>query len=150
MIQFLKKLFKTFLRQSNKDFDKYTVHENEPIARYIFSKSHISRSIGKPKAAAYLPNPKNQETSVFRTMHLKLQDVFDIGNSVGKKRNQSLKGWGSIVSKDVLKTGLNITPEIKSHIRHANIIDWPEKKSEQKLLALKIAENSVFIDVSEI
>ena len=41
----------------------------------------------------------------------------------------------------VRETGLTIDPD-NDPPRHANILGWPEEKSEQKLIALELSESA--------
>jgi hypothetical protein len=47
-----------------------------------------------------------------------------------------------MLARDVSSERLTITPDNQSHPLHANISGWPVEKSEQKLIAKKIADKA--------
>ena len=42
------------------------IADDEDLARFLTSSGHLSASMGTAKSAAFLPSPKDRETSVFR------------------------------------------------------------------------------------
>jgi hypothetical protein len=118
------------------------VADSELIARYILSKRHFSVDNRIVKYGAYLPAP-NGETSVYRITSLSEKEIWDIGSDyVAKPRNQNLYARGDTKAATIRKTGLAVVPEATPHPRHSNIVSWPSKKHEQKLLAVEIANEA--------
>jgi hypothetical protein len=62
---------------------------------------------------------------------------------VGLKRDKPILGRADIGASFVITRGLNVVPS-EPPIRHANIIGWPEQKSEQRLVALELAAEAIF------
>lgn len=117
------------------------ISPTEPLARYIFQKGHFSSSHGRVKYGAFMPAPNNRETSVYRISGLNDTEIWDIGNNfVSKLRSIPLLGRADILTSKVLNKGLKVKPAPEPHPRHANITDWPEKSSEQKLVAIELAD----------
>ena len=77
-------------------------------------------------------------------VRLSNSDLWNIGiNHVAKQRGQALKARADFSSKDVKdNTELGIVSSPYSHHMHANIVDWPEEKDKQMLMALEIVNRS--------
>lgn len=117
------------------------VRPEENLARYILHKSLFSILHKRVKYGAFLPAP-NGETSVFRISNLSDNEVWDIGDKeVAQKRGMLVLGRADILAFHVLQRRLRIIPD-DNPPRHANIVGWPEEKSEQKLIAMELAENA--------
>lgn len=84
--------------------------------------------------------PHRGETSVFRVDGLSSEEVWDIGiDFVARNRRQALKGRADLDVAHVLVVNLKVEPDTTPHPRHANIVDWPAEKHEQKMMATKLA-----------
>lgn len=117
------------------------VSPEENLTRYILQKSHFSILHKKVKYAAFMPLPHG-ETSVFRISNLSDSEIWKIGDiEVAQKRGGPLLGRADISVFQVLNKNLKVVPD-NIPPRHANIIGWPEEKSEQKLIAMELAENA--------
>ena len=82
------------------------------------------------------------ETSVFKINELKNDDIWNLGidNVIGNT-GKTLYGRAGLEEKKAHEVGLIV--EIDDNPpRHGTIHGWPEKKSEQKLLAIKLASAS--------
>jgi hypothetical protein len=91
-----------------------------------------------------MPNPKNGETSVFRISGISERDIWKIGDrEVGVLRNKPVLGRADIGASFVFMKGLKVVPS-EPPVRHANIVGWPEEKSEQTLIALQLAAEAIF------
>ena len=86
------------------------------------------------KTSAYLPN--DGATSVYRIAGLEQNDVRLLGAKY--LRNPTPIAHAISIAGSILDVGLNFdvnnTPE-----RHVDIVGWPSRKEEQKLIALKLA-----------
>jgi hypothetical protein len=113
---------------------------NDPLARYIFSKTHFKAQKNEVLAAAFMPlqPPKKAETSVSQIKGLSERQIWVIGEKIGKKSQRNLKARAEIIIDIVNQSGLAIDPD-RWFGRHANIVGWPEKKSEQMNCANKLA-----------
>ncbi len=119
--------------------DENVVDHTENICRYLFQTGHFVASTGRVKYGGFLPAP-NGQTSVFRTSDLTSEQVWDIGQQfVAIPRNLTLKGKADIIASQVFEENLLIEPDTNPHELHANIINWPEQRSEKILVAKKIA-----------
>jgi hypothetical protein len=73
---------------------------------------------------------------VFRIDGLSLQQVADLGAT----HLRDPRPFGHLRSRAevILNIGLQLAPDNFPE-RHASIVGWPERKEEQKLLAIKLA-----------
>ncbi|RJQ20828.1 MAG: hypothetical protein C4560_04580 [Nitrospiraceae bacterium] len=121
--------------------DLEQVRPEEDLTRYILHKNHFSILHKRVKYAAFLPAP-NGETSVFRVSGLADIAIWEIGDKeVAGKRETAILGRADIPAFHVLNSTLKIKPD-ENPPRHANITGWPKEKSEQKLIAIELAENA--------
>jgi len=89
--------------------------------------------------------PRNGETSVFRISDLSDKDIWDIGdNIVAVALKKPILGRGDIKAAIVIRNHLKVVPN-EPPPRHANIINWPDEKQKQKLIALDLAAEAEFI-----
>jgi len=118
---------------------------SEQIARYILSKRYFSVSNRAVKYGAYLPAP-NGETSVYRISNIPEKEIWDIGREyVAEPSKRTLYAKGDTTAALITKTGLEIVPETTSHPLHANILNWPTEKHEQKMVAVEIANEATLV-----
>ena len=150
--KFTSKIFTVGKILDTKDTFELVLQDSEPLARYIYFSNHLyapnDKGDIKPKLNAFMPS-KNGETSIFRTIGLSSVQLMDLGLLYGRK-DRELKG-AAIFSSDVIeiinkenRTNVKIHPDNNPE-RHANIISWPEEKSEQKAIAREIAKLSNYI-----
>lgn len=121
------------------------VADEEDLARFLTSSGHLRASAVRP--AAFLPNPKDGETSVFRHGATPLADLQTIGKTVAGE-DRRIHGAAIVKAKVVREAKL----EVRSHEpppRHANITDWPWMrddpdfgKAEQKGMAALLAQKA--------
>ncbi len=98
MVQFLKRLLSTLSGSTHKLPQQDEVEGSEQIARYIFTKKHVSVSKGVVKYGAYMPAP-NGEASVFRTSTLSDREIWEIGHEyVAKSSKRPLYARGDAVT----------------------------------------------------
>jgi hypothetical protein len=121
------------------------IEPNEPITRYILSRSHFSPTKKRVKARALEPSPRDNRTSVFRIRDLKQTQVWEIGwRDVAKVRKRTLHARADLSVSTVLEIGLHVEPE-EPPPRHANIQGWPESKSEKMSLSQRLAAEAVLV-----
>lgn len=117
---------------------------SEFLSRFILKKEWYKPSDNRVRYAAFLPNPKNGETSVFRISDISDKEVWDIGDrEVAKDPNRPILGRADVSASNVVTKGLEILPSEPPE-RHANIVGWPGEKSKQKLIALELAAEAHF------
>ena len=112
------------------------IEPTEILSRYIFTTKYF-RSDNSPKPQAF--EPRNNQTSVFRTSKLTESENWDIGKEVGSASGRSLKGRADLLVSSVLDVSLNVIESIPPPL-HANIVGWPQDEAETKQLALKLSE----------
>lgn len=125
-----------------------TVSDEEQIARFVlFSGWFSSNGV---KAEAFLPNPKNGDTSVSRTRDMSLEGIRQTGISVAKQRQATFYGHASLQVRSVTKLNLAVVPQ-EPPDAHANIANWPSvpgdpsaTKAKWKLLANELRVHSKF------
>ncbi len=116
------------------------IKQDEVIARYITSKGYFSRQKNIVKPQAFMP-PRDLRLSVFRIEKLTAFEIWEIGfKEVIEKMMEpkNLYGRADIKVKHVLSNKLQINPDNRPP-RHANIINWPVAKEEQKSIAQELA-----------
>lgn len=121
------------------------VDDGEDLARFLTSSGHYNATAVKP--AAFMPNPRNGETSVFRHGAEPLDDLKMIAqNEVGTERR--IHGAGIVKAKHIREAKLEARAG-EPPPRHADLIGWPWSandpdfsKASQKELAALIAQKA--------
>lgn len=122
--------------------DSSAISTSEQLSRFVLYHSHVKSSDSTVRYAAFLP--KDGQTSVFRVSGIADSDIWDIGNDeVAFKRNLPLVGRADISVAAVLNSGLQVAPH-EPPPRHANIVNWPEEKSAQRLKAMELAAEAQY------
>jgi hypothetical protein len=122
--------------------DSSAISISEQLSRFVLHHSHVKTSDGTVKHAAFLP--KDGQTSVFRISGITDSDIWDIGNDeVALIRKLPLVGRADISVAAVLKTGLQVASQ-EPPPRHANIVNWPDEKSAQRLKAMELAAEAQY------
>jgi hypothetical protein len=117
---------------------------SEILSRFVIQTNWYKPSDNCVRYAAFMPNPKNGETSVFRISGISERDIWKIGDrEVGVLRNKPVLGRADIGASFIYTKGLKVVPS-EPPVRHANIVGWPEEKSEQTLIALQLAAEAIF------
>lgn len=112
---------------------------DDPLARFIFSKSHFNDTKNEVKAAAFMP-PKSLELSVSQIKGLDEAKIWRMGNKVGMASGRTLHARADIDVLSVSRVGLSVKADSWPK-RHANLIGWPgpDKKQAQMNIANKLA-----------
>lgn len=117
------------------------IADDEDLARFLVQSNQFNAMLVKP--AAFLPNPKDGETSVSRHAREPLADLWELGLLVAASR--PLYGAAFVKAADVRAAQLALAPA-EPPDRHAVIRGWPwhesdpvEQKARQKELALLLA-----------
>jgi len=121
------------------------VADEEDLARFLTQSSQFNSLMAKP--AAFLPNPKDQETSVFRHGDDPALRLWVIGRgSVGDRK---LYGAAIVKTHVIRNVNLNVVAD-EPPPRHAAIREWPWlendpelQKAQQKEMASVIASNAM-------
>ena len=117
------------------------IDSSETISRFIFQKSQYKTSDNTVKYTAFIPSSKNGETSVFCTYNINDEEIWNIGREVSVKRGKPVLGRADIIADVVTSQDLEIIPSEPPE-RHADITGWPDERSEQRLIALELAEEA--------
>lgn len=117
---------------------------SEALSRFILQKGWYRPSDNCVKYAAFLPNPKNGETSVFRISDISEKEIWNMGDQeVASRLSKPILGSADLEASNVMRKGLRVLPS-EPPDRHANIIGWPGEKSKQKLMAIEMAAETHF------
>lgn len=128
------------------------VADEESLARFLLFSGHFNRS--HVKQSAFLPNPKDGRTSVFRHGAEPKNALEAIGQlEISSERN--LYGAGIIKASDVRAVELEVKAA-EPPPRHADIFDWPWMKddrefgkAQRKEMAILLAQRSVLVRFSD-
>ena len=115
------------------------VSAEEPLARFLTSSGHFNSQQVKP--AAFMPNPANMQTSVFRN-----DDAERLRECASKAMpDRRVHGVAIVSTKIVRETSLDVQAQ-EPPARHANIVGWASDpvlaKSENKMYAIALAQNA--------
>ena len=114
------------------------VSPSESLARYLTHGNRYSPVKNSVKPIAFLP-PPNLRLSVFRVDGLTLEEAWETGQAnVMPSPGQYLHGFADIKASAVYQTNLDVEPD-NHPPRHADIVGWPQEKSERKLIAQELA-----------
>src|ERR1700733_12654475 len=121
------------------------VANEENLARFLTHGSQFNSKGVKP--TVFLPEPKAQETSVFRHGSEPRDDLWAIGNEHAAK-GRTIHGAAIIRAGEVRAAGLAVIPD-EPPLRHAAIRNWPwigndpeMLKAERKELAIMLASTA--------
>lgn len=117
------------------------VDDDEALARFLTSSSQFNSLMVKP--TAFLPNPKNGETSVFRHAAEPRDALWEIGAAY-VAGDRTLHGVAVFKARHVREAGL----EVKAHEpppRHANIVEWPAAGLDQQMIRAEQKERALVI-----
>jgi hypothetical protein len=123
-----------------------TLAPTEILTRYVLFPKWINQEDGRLKADAFMPD-RALELSVTRLRRLREVRIWDIGEQVAAERRESdirlnveLVGRADLSVMNCSEEGLDVSPApLPNNRSHANIVNWPAVKNEQKLVALKLA-----------
>ena len=106
---------------------------SESLARYLTSRSQFNSSGVKP--AAFLPNPKDNKTSVYRHGAEPSDELWTIGAAyVAGER--TLYGAAVCLAADVRAAQLEVVAK-EPPPRHANIERWPDDEIDPQMAKAK-------------
>lgn len=123
------------------------VADQERLARFLTSSSHFNNQMAKP--AAFLPSPRDGETSVFRHGAVPEADVWAIGD-IYVAGNRRIHGAAIVKAGDVRAVALSVIAH-EPPPRHAAIRDWPLvsdpalQKAKQKKHAALVASKAALL-----
>ncbi|MGE0827165.1 MAG: hypothetical protein AB7G75_28565 [Candidatus Binatia bacterium] len=117
------------------------VADDEDLARYLTSSSQFNAVMVKP--AAFLPNPKDRETSVFRHGSEPRDRLWAIGfeHAAG---DRNVHGAAICKAHHVREAQLEVTAD-EPPPRHAAIRGWPFSESDPELQKARQKELAALI-----
>ena len=146
-MSFLRRLFSNWAGYFRREHEMGEVNKlasRDPLARFLVSSNHFAKAKDHVKASAFMP-AQDLTLSVFQIKGLAEREIWTTGKKhVSEPRGRTLYGRADILVGNVREAGLRIDPDDKPP-RHANIVDWPEDKPRQKLLALDLASKAALV-----
>ena len=118
-----------------------TIADDEDLARFLVSSSLFNTVMVKP--AAFLPNPKNGETSVFRHGSLPREPLWQIAKE-HVSANRTVHGAAIVKAKHVRAAALEVVAQ-EPPPRHANIVNWPSSQADSDLAKAERKERAAQI-----
>jgi len=85
-----------------------------------------------------MPDPR-KTTSVYRIRGLSADAIWWLGRKrVAAPQRKPLYAYAGVQPADLTRVGLALTCDDRPR-RHAEIVNWPDEKPRQKILALQLA-----------
>jgi hypothetical protein len=120
------------------------VPDEEPLARYVYSKRHV-REDRTVKPDAFIPHPY-PDLSVTRHLGLDEAEIWKIGADIGVERSASLQGRADVITAEFRRNALEVKPEpVPGNPNHVNVVGWPSDKPSQKNLAQRIVLSAKYL-----
>lgn len=118
------------------------VADDEDLARFLTQSNQYSSQHQIPKPAAFLPNPKDQETSVFRHGENPAAGLWALGEqAVGGRKLYGAAIFKAYVARSVQ---LEVEPD-EPPLRHAVVRRWPWLEHDQGLQKARQIEMAAVI-----
>ena len=117
------------------------VEDGEDLARFLFSSGQYNTTA--INHTAFLPSPKDHETSVFRHGANPAKELWKLGSDLASS-GRNLRGVAIVKARDVRNAGLDVIAA-EPPPRHAAIRYWPAdsdpilQKAKQKEIAILLA-----------
>lgn len=105
------------------------VADDEDLARFLTSSNYFNAVMVKP--AAFLPNPKNGETSVFRHGSFPRAQLWQIAKE-HVSADRTIHGAAIVKARHVRSALLDVIAQ-EPPPRHANIVGWPWPETDPDL-----------------
>lgn len=119
------------------------VSPREDVTRFIFQKAYFRSTDKTVRHNAFIPHRGSGTTSVYRIIGLTNTEIYEIGQKfVADLFSKPLMGRADIGVSEIVKHELSVTPDPTPHPRHANICNWPEDQSKQKMIAMELAADA--------
>ncbi len=119
------------------------ISPTENLSRFILDEDCIRRKDGSVKWQAFKP-PRDLRLSVFRTTDVANGEIWHIGTSiVAEPQGKTLVGRADLIALVVRNKGLDVVSQEPPE-RHAEIINWPERREMRNEIAMKLAKNAEF------
>lgn len=122
------------------------VRDDETVARFILSSSHVRRSNQIVKPDAFIPHPYDN-LSVTRHRSTTDEEIWEIGHRIASQQSpvRTLYGRADLRVTHFLNQELRVTPDpTDANPNHAVVSGWPREKPAQKMQAMELASFAVY------
>ena len=140
----LLKSFRIFSESTGSTQPPKPVEPIESISRFIYSSAHFAATSGKVKPAAIAPvfveKTQRFEVSVYRTDDFDSSGVWAICASNVDQPNRAMKARAICCASAYLDSALTFDEDGTPHPCHANVINWPSTKHEQKIIQVRVSQ----------
>jgi len=122
------------------------VRDEEHLARFVMSSSHVRKKSGTVKPNAFMPH--KGQVSVTRHFGLNESRLWKKGQRIARGRvpSATLYGRADILAKNVRRQKLSVNPApVWRNVNHANLDQWPDDKATQKMIAQELAKLSIYV-----
>ena len=116
---------------------------SEPISRFILHSGDFGVQPPRVKARALEPSPKDNETSVFRTIGLTEAGIWQLATNHVDGPRGLCRARADLQVRAAVNIGLSVEPK-EPPPRHANIVKWPGK-DERMSLAQRLAAEATLV-----
>lgn len=122
------------------------VDSAEMLARFIIFSRHFRSSNNTVKPDAFIPHPQI-DLSVTRHRETTEDEIWQEGERVAEIRKATLYGRADVTAGVFEDEDLSVVanPIIPENPNHADVINWPAEKPAQKMKAVEIASQSLFV-----
>lgn len=115
------------------------VDANELLARFVTQRSQFRQGDRTLKQDLFVPHPR-AELSVTRHRDATAEEVWQFGREVAAALGRTLYGRGDLRASDCTAHSLRVEPQpLPDNPNHANVLDWPVQKQDQKAIAIRLA-----------
>ena len=121
------------------------VASEEMLARFVLFSAHFRKANATVKPDAFMPHPR-VELSITRHLEATTAELWREGGRVAALRALALYGRADVLTEIFETQRLRVVPEpIPENPNHADVIDWPADKPQQKMKATVIASRAQFV-----
>ena len=119
------------------------VLDSEIVARFILYSRWV-RADGTVRQDAFIPDDQ-LELSVTRCSGVPDREIWEIAEGIARASERSLHGKADIGVAVIRsnKLDVKVTP-VPENPHHADVVNWPVRKDEQKIAAMALAASSQF------
>ena len=120
-----------------------TVLASEIVARFILFSRWI-RSDGTVRQDAFIPDER-LELSVMRCLGVPDTEIWGIAEGIARVSGRNLHGRADVRVAIVRSNSPDVRPSPQEgNSYHADVVNWPVRKDEQKIAAMALAAVSQF------
>jgi hypothetical protein len=130
---------------SNGSVHHSKVDPSEGVTRFLVRRNEFGTNPRRVTHHAFLPNFNSTsnrfEKSVHRTDRLSTADLWKLGKIFvqDEQHQRIVKARAAGAARSILGAGLRLAINSSPWPRHADIVDWPDGKDAQKIIAISIA-----------